>query len=959
MTAIGTYQEYLAAHPGQTMVLLDAIRQVHELYLEKGDPNLAFQSLLDALVFLTNSQYGLLALFQLKESGSYDLKVQAHVGVADNGLSCDYNTGIWQKILSDIIGLSAPSSRLIIRNDRLCDDCPGNLTAGYPVIQSFMCMPLQFGGELLGAAWIANRPNGYAEPLADWLKPLLSTCASIIHAEHLHEIERQHSKDALNESESRYRFLVQNTNDIILILDHEGVFRFISPSIERIAGYRPEDLEGQSAFTNIHPDDVAHVFELFTAKMNVAGSSVRAQYRYRHKCGTWMYFEADAVNLLSDPQAPGIVVSVRDITDRFLAQEELRKITLRQEALLSAIPDIVMEVDQNKTYTWANEAGREFFGDDVIGQEASAYFEGEQQTYAQVKPIFGGDESVIYVESWQRRKDGERRLLAWWCHVVKDRQGRVSGALSTARDITEHNWAEEKLRQNEERFRLLVQNSNDIITVLDAKGVQVFISGPLERLLGWRPAELIGTFGFERIHPDDVSAAMKTFMGGISLPGATRSAQYRHRHQDGRWIHLEAVGTNLLNDPVVKGIVLNIRDITERKQAEAEREKLQGQLQQAMKMEAVGRLAGGVAHDFNNLLTGITGNIELALLELNPQDPLFATLREVAKAAESAASLTRQLLAFSRKQKITPKILILNELIANMQKMLIRLIGEDITLSAIPGENLGAVLIDPGQFEQVLVNLAVNARDAMPHGGNLLIETANVTLDEVYCSRHQPLTPGPYVMLAVSDTGIGMSEEIRSRLFEPFFTTKPKDQGTGLGLATTYGAVKQAGGSIEVYSEPGLGTTFKIYLPRVGAPPERLGRSIREIKLADGNETVFIVEDDDSVRKLASKILARAGYRVMVASNGQEALLIAEKHQQSIHILMTDVVMPGMNGHELAEQLLKIHPETTVLYTSGYTEDVIVHHGVIDKDLNFLSKPYSPQRLTEKIKELIDSRINQ
>ena len=521
-------------------------------------------------------------------------------------------------------------------------------------------------------------------------------------------------------------------------------------------------------------------------------------------------------------------------------------------------------------------------------------------------------------------------------------------------DITERKRAEEALRTSEERFKRLLQNSNDIITVLDEKGIVTSVSGPIEGILGYKPEEMLGVYGFDYIHPDDRGPTMRIFTDWIGHTGSTHRAEYRFRHKDGSWAAMETVGVNLLNDPVVKGIVLNIREITERKKAEQERNKLQEQLQQAMKMEAVGRLAGGVAHDFNNLLTVITGYVELARMKLTPPDPLLRSLDGIHRAAESAAALTSQLLAFSRRQIIEPKVLNLNDLVGGLAKMLIRLIGEDIELQTALAEELGSVKVDPGQFEQVLVNLAVNARDAMPDGGQMVIETSDIELDEDYCLRHPQVRPGKYVLLAVSDTGHGMSAEVKQHLFEPFFTTKAKGQGTGLGLATTFGVVKQAGGAIEVYSEVGQGTTFKIYLPRVEEQAERLVNKAPGLELARGDETILLVEDEESVRDVALTILERLGYRVLSAANGGEAFLLVEKYDGWIDLLMTDVVMPGMNGRELAERLLKIRPEMKVLFTSGYTENVIVHHGVVDENLNFIGKPYSLHALARKMREVLD-----
>jgi PAS domain S-box-containing protein len=474
------------------------------------------------------------------------------------------------------------------------------------------------------------------------------------------------------------------------------------------------------------------------------------------------------------------------------------------------------------------------------------------------------------------------------------------------------------------------------------------------RILGYRPEELVGISPFPDIHPEDLPNVQSTLKKSLERPGEVLKAECRYRHKNGNWVHVETIGCNLLNDPSIQGIVLNIRDVTERAKAEQEQRKLQEQLQQAMKMEAVGRLAGGVAHDFNNLLTGISGNVQLALFDLKSTDPLADTLREIGRAAESAAALTHQLLAFSRKQLIEPKVIDLNDLISSMIKMMGRLIGEDIELRTKLGKNLEMVKIDPGQFEQILVNLAINARDAMPNGGILIIETANVELDSEYCHTHTYTNPGRYVMLAVSDTGLGMSAEIKSHVFEPFFTTKEKGKGTGLGLATIYGTVKQALGSIEVYSEEGNGTTFKIYLPLVEEKPEKFDKNIRLMEIQGGKETILLVEDEEIVRNLAIRILKRLGYKALCASSGGDALIMAEQYSGQIHLLFTDIIMPGINGRQLAERISILHPEIRVLFSSGYTEDVIAHHGIIDKDLHFIGKPYTPATLAKAIRNTLD-----
>jgi signal transduction histidine kinase len=424
----------------------------------------------------------------------------------------------------------------------------------------------------------------------------------------------------------------------------------------------------------------------------------------------------------------------------------------------------------------------------------------------------------------------------------------------------------------------------------------------------------------------------------------------RYSCHDGSWRWLE-----WRVFPSGDNIFAAARNISDRILAEQQSEKLAQQLQQAMKMEAVGLLAGGVAHDFNNLLTGIGGYVDLIISDLNPGDPILSDLNEIKRATQSATTLTSQLLAFSRKQLIEPKVLNLNKLISNLQKMLQRLIGEDIELSTKMFENLTSVRIDPGQFEQILVNLVVNARDAMPGGGKLTIETANINIDEDYCAVHPYVKTGRHVMLAVSDTGCGMSDEVKARLYEPFFTTKQKGRGTGLGLATTYGVVKQSGGSIEVYSEPGEGTTFKIYLPAIEGVLQQL--EIEEPaspSVLKGEETILLVEDEKIVRELAAKILKRLDYNILSASNGVEALEIAQNYHGVINLLITDVVMPGMNGRQLADRLIQVRPNIKVLFTSGYTENTIAHHGIIDENLSFIGKPYSSHDLAKKIRRLLD-----
>jgi nitrogen-specific signal transduction histidine kinase/CheY-like chemotaxis protein len=395
-------------------------------------------------------------------------------------------------------------------------------------------------------------------------------------------------------------------------------------------------------------------------------------------------------------------------------------------------------------------------------------------------------------------------------------------------------------------------------------------------------------------------------------------------------------------------------DITQRKQVEERMASLQEQLYQSQKMEAIGRLAGGISHDFNNLLTIIKGYSQLFRLGLKESDPLRENIKQITQATDRASGLIRQLLAFSRRQILEMKVLDLNTVLGDLEKMLRRVIGEDIELVTLSADDLGRVKTDPGQIEQVVMNLAVNAKDAMPNGGRLTIETANVDLDDAYAHSHIDVTPGRYVMLSVSDNGVGMSPEVKERVFEPFFTTKERDKGTGLGLSTVYGIVKQSEGNIWVYSEQGKGTTFKIYLPRVEEALEDLEEKVVTEELPHGSETILVVEDEERVRQLAAYLLENQGYKVLQACDGDDALRICEKHRDPIPLMLTDVVMPKMNGRASYERLMTLHPEMKVLYMSGYTEDAIVHHGVLEQEINYIQKPFALEGLAGKVRQVLD-----
>ncbi|MBZ5561518.1 MAG: CHASE3 domain-containing protein [Acidobacteriia bacterium] len=521
-------------------------------------------------------------------------------------------------------------------------------------------------------------------------------------------------------------------------------------------------------------------------------------------------------------------------------------------------------------------------------------------------------------------------------------------------ELAERKKAEEALQSEREFLRAVLHNMEDGILACNAEGALTLLNKAAQELHGLPELSLPArdwTSHFQLFSQDGKTplAAEETPLRRALRGEGVRNVEVVIRPIEGPQRTLLCSGQAMAGPVGEKhGALLVLRDITEQKLMEQ-------QFVQSQKIEAVGRLAGGVAHDFNNLLTIITGYSQLARDQLKKEDPLRPYVLEVLAAADRAASLTRQLLAFSRKQVLAPQVLDLNQIIQNLSKMLRRLIGEDIEVRNVLSPTLGRVRADPAQIEQIIINLALNARDAMPRGGKLIIETADADLNQAYANRHIAMVPGRYVMLAVADTGIGMDEETQAHIFEPFFTTKEKGKGTGLGLAMVYGTVKQSGGYIWVYSEPARGTTFKVYLPRVEDHSEPIApRQSVVAQVPRGSETILLVEDEEAVRSMVRGLLETHGYRVFAADQAREVLQFCQLEPGTIHLLLTDVVMPRMSGRELAERVIALHPETRVLYMSGYTDDAIVHHGVLNPGVAFIQKPFTPDALMGKVREVLD-----
>jgi PAS domain S-box-containing protein len=507
--------------------------------------------------------------------------------------------------------------------------------------------------------------------------------------------------------------------------------------------------------------------------------------------------------------------------------------------------------------------------------------------------------------------------------------------------------AQQALKASEANFRSLVVNAPYGICRSNADGQIVDANPTLIAMLGFASDELLGRNLATDVYrdPEQREFLLECFSTGRSFD----EVEAQWTRQDGSAMVVRVSARPIRETAKTISFELYAEDITEQRA-------LEQQLRQAQKMEAVGRLAGGIAHDFNNLLMVISGYCEFLLHGLGPEPSLRGCAQEIANAAERATSLTRQLLAFSRKQLLTPKVLDLNAVVSENLKMLPRLIGEDIELATLPADELGKVKADPGQIEQVVMNLVVNARDAMPSGGKLTIETANVTLDDAYARRHPGVSPGDYVMLAISDTGMGMDQETQSHIFEPFYTTKGQ-KGTGLGLSMVYGIVKQSGGYIWVYSELGRGTTFKVYLPRVEESEEKPALQPASVRLPSGNETILVVEDEPQLRDLTRQFLETHGYTVLVAEHGAAALEVAKRHPGPIHLLLTDIIMPVMNGRELAQRMAVFSPKTRILFMSGYTENAAWREDMIENSARFLQKPFTLDALTRKVREVLESPI--
>jgi two-component system cell cycle sensor histidine kinase/response regulator CckA len=824
-------------------------------------------------------------------------------------------------------------------------------------LKSFLSVPLFSKDQVIGVLHIrSTRSNAYSEKDLRLAERVGNQIAGAIANAQLYA-ERKQAEEALRESETKFRDLYDNAPLGYHEYDAEGRITNVNRTDLEMLGYTREELIGQPIWKlNVNEEAVREQVMAKLAGTLPPGKELERTYKRKNETIFPVLIE-DRLIVDENGRIKGIRCTIQDITERKRAEETLQTERRRFQILSEYAPFGMVMIDRDGTFRYINPKFKELFGYDLKDTpNGKMWFRKAfpDPTYRHNVISAWINDSKIFAPGEKRPrvftatcKDGTEKIVS-----LISVQLETGEYLMTCEDITEHMHFDEALRESEERYRTLFEGSRDAVYITTWEGRFVDFNQGFLDLFGYTREELMVLQAQDSyVHPAD----RYRFQKEIEKKGFVRDYEVKLRKQNGKEMDcLLNASVRRGSDGTILGYQGIIRDITERKRAEQEMKALEEQLRQSQKMEAIGRLAGGIAHDFNNILTIIQGYCQLSLCELKGDHPLRENIEGIKKSTDRAAALIRKILAFSRRQVMEMRVLDLNTLLMDLDKLLRRIIGEDIELVTVLAEDLGRVKVDPGQIEQVILNLAVNAKDAMPNGGKLTIETANAELDEVYARSHVSVAPGHHVMLSVSDTGVGMSPEVKERIFEPFYTTKEKEKGTGLGLSTVYGIVKQSGGNIWVYSEPGQGTTFKIYLPTAEATSEEITEKVVKEEPPRGGETILVVEDEEEVRKLAVQFLQKQGYKVLEATQGMEALLICEQHKESIHLLVTDVVMPGMSGRELSERLTSLRPEIKILYMSGHTNSAIFHHGVLEPGVILLQKPFTLEALARKVREVLD-----
>lgn len=662
---------------------------------------------------------------------------------------------------------------------------------------------------------------------------------------------------------------------------------------------------------------------------------------------TWVNVNARPL-FFADGKLEKVIVNCMDITEQKQTEEAIKKNESMHSKMVANTGDVIVIIDQDGINRYKSPNIEKLFGwktKEVVGVSTWENVHPDDLESAQkfLENLMHEPNTVGTTECRYKCRDGSYRWIEFTgANLLHDPD--INGILGNYHDITDRKHTEQSLRESEIRFKALHNASFGGIVIHD-KGIILECNQGMSEMTGYSVTELIGMNGLLLIEEKSRDAVMNNIVSGHEKPYESIALR-----KDGTTFPLRIEARNV---PYKGKIVRTVefRDITENKRAEEEQEKLQSQLIHAQKMESVGRLAGGVAHDFNNMLSVILGFTELGMDKVDQSEPIHNNLQEIYKAAMRSAEITRQLLAFARQQTVSPKVFALNDTIESTLKMLRRLIGEDIDLAWLPGAKVSPVKMDPSQIDQILANLCVNARDAIADVGKITIETKNISFDGDYCANHAEFVPGDYVMLIVSDNGSGMTAEVLKNLFEPFFTTKGVNKGTGLGLATVYGIVKQNNGFIDVHSEPGKGSVFKIYFPQYVGPDKENRKNDLPIPDIRGSETILLVEDEPAILRMTRTMLEKLGYTVIVADTPGKAADLACEHAGEIHLLMTDVIMPDMNGRDLAENLLTLYSNLKCLFMSGYTSDVIAQHGVLDEGMQFIQKPFSKQDLAIAVRK--------
>lgn len=787
--------------------------------------------------------------------------------------------------------------------------------------------------------------------------------------------ERKQAEEALKKSEEHYRIVADNVRDVIWAFDINKGYTFVSPSVKLLRGYTPDEAMKQTPEQIFTHESFKKFNEILQREysLEMSGQKHGAAWSYNTelemvcKDGSTVWTEL-VMNILYNEQGEttGLIGITRDITERKQAEEALRKSEKRLLGITTNMPGVVFQF-------YAKDNGE--YGISYVSERLSDLFEVPSDTELEdLFPIFISHIKEEDLDRFTASVQNAVKAIAPW--TFEGRYIKPSGKMfwfhamtiptrhedrlvfdGVLLDITERKEAENALRESEEEYTRLVDTIPDVVIRTDLNGHILFANDYAFQRGGYKWEEMEGRNILEFVLSEEHERVIQNITRIIE-EGKQGPYEYHLIMKDGSLIPFEVTSGVLRSAEGTPGGLVHVcRDITLRQENEQEKKNLQERLSQAQKMESVGRLAGGVAHDFNNMLGVILGHTELVMEITDPEQPIHSHFREVRKAAERSANLTRQLLAFARKQTVSPMEIDINETVEGMINMLRRVIGEDIHLSWLPCVNPWKIKIDPSQVDQILANLCVNARDAITGVGKVTIELENIHVDEAFCADYPySISTGDYILLSVSDDGCGMSNEIQNKLFEPFFTTKEVGKGTGLGLSTVYGIVKQNKGFINVYSEPGHGTIFRIYLPRYIGKSEKSKIEQQQELASGGRETVLVAEDEPAILDLIKIMLDQQGYYVLAASTPGEAIQMAEEHNGELHLLITDVVMPEMNGRDLAKRILSLYPNIKRLFMSGYTDNMIAHHGILDDGVCFIQKPFSRKDLIAKVREVLDQK---